>query len=151
MAYSGFFVPQNPQKWFISKHGLGGGRIKYRSSWERKFMAWADLNPNVIMVASEEVVIPYKSPIDGRIHRYYIDFYVKVKRDNKIVEILIEVKPNKETKPPRKKQNQRRYLKECRTYAINIKKWEAAREFAENRGMEFVILDEYGLGIKNKK
>jgi len=149
MAYSGFFTPSNPSKWIISKTGLGHGRIRYRSSWERKFMAWADRHPSVLKVASEEVVVPYISPIDGKRHRYYIDFYIEmVTKSGDVVRKLIEVKPRKETKKPRQKKNQRRYLEECRTYAVNQSKWVAAKGYAEAVGMEFVIMDEYSLGIK---
>jgi len=148
MAYSGYFTPLNPSKWIISKNGLGGGRIRYRSSWERKFMGWADRHTSVIRVASEEVIVPYRSPLDGKVHRYYLDFFIELKdKNDNIRSIIIEVKPNKETKPPRQKKNQRRYLKECKTYAVNHAKWLAAKEYAKARGWEFKIMTEKDLGI----
>jgi len=151
MAYKGIFKPENPEKWFISKGGLGKGRVEYRSSWELKFMRWADRHPNVLAVASEEVVIPYRSPLDGRIHHYYTDFYIKVRNvRGEIVEKLIEVKPHAQTQQPRQKKNKKKYLWECRTYIINKTKWEAAKKWADDKGMEFVIMTEYELGLKER-
>jgi len=152
MAYRGTFSPSNPDKWYISKGGLGHGKIEYRSLWELKFMRWADTHPSVLACASEEVVIPYRSPIDGRIHRYFMDFWIKMKNsDGEIVEKLIEVKPHAQTIQPRKKKNQRKFLSECKTYAINQAKWKAAQVWADDRGMEFLIMDEYSLGITERK
>jgi len=112
-------------------------------------MAWADTHSSILKVASEEVVIPYISPIDGRRHRYFIDFYIEmITKSGNLVQKLIEVKPRKETKLPRQKKNQRRYLKECRTYAVNQAKWAAARSYADATGMEFIIMTEKELGIK---
>jgi len=149
MAYSGFFTPENKEKWYISNNGLGRGRIKYRSLWELKFMRWADSNENILLVASEEVVIPYRSPVDGKIHRYYLDAYIKYNdKEGNVKEKIIEIKPRVQTKPPRKKKNLRKYLNECKTYAVNTAKWQAARIWAEKNNMEFVIMDEYSLGIR---
>ena len=73
MAYSGFFKPNNPKKYRGNPTN-----IIYRSLWERKFMVFCDRSQNILEWGSEEVVIPYRSPIDGRVHRYYVDFYIKV-------------------------------------------------------------------------
>jgi len=149
MAYKGFFTPTNPEKWISTTKGLGGGRIQYRSSYERKFMGWADTCPDVLKIASEEVVVPYRSPLDGKIHRYYVDFYIMLQLPNgEIVEKLIEIKPAKETKMPRQKKNQKRYIQECKTYAVNQAKWEAARKVAKKNNWEFVIMTEKELGIR---
>jgi len=152
MAYRGFFKPTNPDKWYISDSGLGRGKIEYRSLWELKFMKWADTHPNILAVASEEVIIPYRSPVDGRVHRYYMDFWVKMKNSaGETVEKIIEVKPFAQTKQPRKKKNQRKFISECKTYAVNQAKWKAAKEWADDKGMEFLIMTEYELGIKERK
>ena len=59
-------------------------------------MVYCDNNESVIEWGSEEVVIPYKSPWDGRIHRYFPDFYCKIrKHDGSVERLIIEVKPKK--------------------------------------------------------
>ena len=99
MAYSGKFSPRNPQKYrgdFTN--------IIYRSTWECRVMTWLDNNDAIIEWGSEELVIPYKSPVDNRVHRYFPDFYVKVKqKDDTIRVMILEVKPARQTKPPEKK------------------------------------------------
>ncbi|MDX8383191.1 MAG: TnsA endonuclease N-terminal domain-containing protein [Ghiorsea sp.] len=115
-------------------------------------MNWADRCPSVIAVASEEVVIPYISPLDNKVHRYYLDFYIKVKTsDGDIAEKIIEVKPKKECTVPRQKKNEARYIKECKTYCVNQAKWKAARAWAAERNMKFEIITEYELGIKKRR
>jgi hypothetical protein len=107
-----------------------------------------DLSPKVEQWASEEVVIPYRSPLDRKIHRYYPDFWVKF--TNKKV-VIIEVKPNKETKPPKKREKSRKYINEAKKYAKNQAKWQAAQEFCDFKGWNFLIQDEYDLGIKKRR
>lgn len=148
----GVYIPKHPEKWTVSGRGLGEGKIVYRSSWERMFMAWADNHPNVYKIASEEVVIPYRSPIDGQIHRYYVDFVIELKdKDGNIVRKLIEIKPSAQTKRPRKRKSERDYINECKTYAVNLAKWEAAKKWAKKHGMDFVIITEYELGLKQRR
>ena len=121
-----------------------------RSSWERKFCSWCDLNESIVAWGSEEFSIRYISPIDRRIHRYFPDFIIKVQEQSgEIKTYIIEVKPQKQTiKPkPRKKVTQS-YLYECKTYAVNQAKWKAAEEFCKDRRIEFKIITEKELGIK---
>jgi hypothetical protein len=114
MAYKGFFKPKNPKKYKGDPTN-----IVYRSRWESFFMSKLDLNDNVITWASEELAIPYRSPLDGRIHRYFPDFYVKSRNpDGSISELLIEIKPFKETIEPKQNKNRNRYLTEVKTYVI---------------------------------
>ena len=149
MAYQGKFKPQNPSKY------LGDPtNIVYRSHWELRLMSYLDKHPNVIKWASEEVIIPYKSPIDGRYHRYFPDFYVEqINRDNKKEKVLIEVKPKYQTVPPvvqntKGKKPTKRYITEVQTWGVNKAKWEAAHEFCKDKGWKFQILTEEHLGIK---
>ena len=74
MSYSGRFKPKN-----YKKYKGDPTRIYYRSLWERRFMVYCDNNVNILEWGSEEVIIPYKSPIDKRVHRYFPDFYIKYK------------------------------------------------------------------------
>lgn len=145
MAYKGRFKPRNPQKYMGDPTN-----IIYRSGWELKLMMYLDKHPDVLEWGSEELIIPYRSPIDGKIHRYFPDFLVKRINRNGIKEtLLIEVKPEYQTVPP-KKQNRitPRYLNEVKTWGVNEAKWKAASEFCKDRGWKFEIMTERHLGIK---
>ena len=109
-------------------------------------MRWLDLHDDVIQWSSESVVIPYISPKDNRMHRYFVDFYTKVKtKDGKIEESLIEVKPLKETRPPKvQKRKTRRYITEVMTWGVNQAKWKAASAYCKKRGWKWVIMTERG-------
>lgn len=139
MAYSGWYTPQHPQKYRGDPT-----QIRYRSLWERRFMRYLDENPNVLAWASEEIAIPYQSPVDGRIHKYFVDFWVQTKTpEGKIRIQLIEIKPKKQTRPPKKpKRVTPRVIQEYATWGVNQAKWKAARCLCENQGWEFMILTE---------
>ena len=124
--------------------------IVCRSTWERKFFQYCDINESILEWGSEEFWIPYKSPVDNRTHRYFPDFIIKVKESTgQIKTYVIEVKPRKQTKAPRKKKNvTKAYLHECKTYAINQAKWSAANEWCKDRKIEFKIITEKELGIR---
>ena len=109
-------------------------------------MNWADLNEDVFEWSSESVVIPYRSPIDRRIHRYYVDFYLKTRGGT----YLIEVKPSRFTKPPAPRKKTKKYLQEVAQWGINEAKWKSAQEFCEDRGWMFKIITEKELGIYYK-
>jgi len=121
-----------------------------RSSWERKFCHWCDLNENILEWGSEEFWIPYLSPVDNRVHRYFPDFIIKVKEsDGRIKTYVIEVKPEKQTQPPKQKSRvTKSYIYEVKTYAVNQAKWKAADEFCKDRLLEFKVITEKELGIK---
>lgn len=132
--------------------------IVYRSRWETLVMRYLDMHPNVVEWSSEEIIIPYVSPKDGKVHRYFPDFYVKMKKEDKIEIVLIEVKPYIQTIPPdpQKMTNKngklnRRYINESMTYAINTSKWDSARKYCASKGWKFLIMDEYSLGLRKKK
>ena len=137
MAYKGKFKPKFPQKYIGNPT-----KVIYRSLWERKFMVFCDINKNVLEWGSEEVIIPYRSPVDGKMHRYYVDFIVKTKRDDGVVETsIIEVKPKKQCQPPKvPKRKTRRFLNEVKQWGVNSAKWEAAEKYSELRGWKFKIL-----------
>ena len=139
MSYSGKFKPKN-----YKKYKGDPTQIFYRSLWERRFMVYCDNTPAIIEWGSEEVIIPYRSPIDKKVHRYFPDFYIKyVNSKGQSVRELIEVKPKKQCSPPKQPKRQtRRYLQECATYMINQAKWKAAEEFCADRRMGFRILTE---------
>lgn len=141
----GRYKPINP-----SKYKGNPTNIIYRSSWELKFMRFCDLRDDIIEWQSEEIIIPYRHPLDGKIHRYYPDFRVKVKnKTNKIENWIIEIKPYKFTKEPiPQKRKTRKYINEVKNYAINSYKWDAAKYFCKKRDWKFKILTEKELHIK---
>jgi len=144
MSYKGKFQPKNSQK-----YNGDPTKIIYRSLWERKFMKFCDDKKNILQWSSEEVIVPYRSPIDNRMHRYYVDFLVTSINRNGIKEtLLIEVKPKRQCKPPKKKSRVTKgYIKEVKAWGINSAKWEAATEYAENKGWKFIILTEDDLVV----
>jgi hypothetical protein len=145
MAYTGIFKPQNP-----NKYKGDPTKIIYRSRWELILMGQFDANPDVLEWSSEEIVIPYRSPIDGKIHRYFPDFWIKKRNasDRKIVEVLIEVKPKAQTVPPKPQSKvTKRYLTEVQTWGINSAKWAAAEEVCRRKGWSFVKITEDDLGL----
>jgi len=113
-------------------------------------MIYFDQNPNVLKWQSEEFFIPYRSPIDNRLHRYFPDFLIKTKNKNGGTEtVLIEVKPFYQTQPPKQPSRKtKKFITEVKTYGINISKWEAAEEYCKDRGWRFQIITENELGIK---
>lgn len=121
-----------------------------RSSWETRFASWCDKNPNIVKWNSEETVIPYRCPTDNRIHRYFVDFKIQVRsKDGGLKTYLVEVKPDKQTKPPDfPGKRTKRYLLESMTYMKNRAKWESAVNYAKDRGWEFKIITEHELGLK---
>jgi len=132
----GKFIPINKSK-FI------GTYANYRSGLELKFMRFCDNNSNVIKWGSENVVIPYISPLDGRVHKYYVDNFVVIREGNIIKNYLIEIKPSKQTQPPKTNYKKKEHLLyEQSAWIINSAKWEAARELCKKKGFEFLILTE---------
>ena len=121
------YKPENPRKYKGDYKN-----IICRSSWERKFCRWCDLNESILEWGSEEFFIPYRAP-DGKVRRYFPDFIMKVKETNgEIKTYVIEVKPAKQTKPPKKKKRvTKSYIYECTTYAVNQAKWKAADEWCK--------------------
>ena len=145
MAYKGKYYPTSPHKYKGDPTN-----ITFRSLWERKFMVYCDSNANVLEWASEEISIDYVSPVDRRPHRYFPDFYMKVRESNgSIKKYVIEVKPLKQCSPPKKPKRQtKRYITEAYTYATNPAKWKQAREYCADRMWEFKVITEKELGIK---
>ena len=144
MSYKGKFRPSNP-----TKYKGDPTKVIYRSLWELKFMRWCDANANIMKWSSEEIIIPYKSPIDNRVHRYFPDFYVKMKSSTgKIEERLVEVKPQKQVKGPTvQKRRTKKYIAEEYEYTKNQAKWEAAESFCKDRKGKWQIITEKELVI----
>ena len=143
MSYKGWFRTKKPKK-----YKGDATNVVYRSNWELRVMKHFDEDPNVLWWASEELVIPYRSPIDQRMHRYFPDFIARVRqKTGKEKTIVIEIKPENQTKKPIQKRQTRRFLEEAATYAINQEKWRAADIFCQKEGWDFMVLTEKDLGI----
>ena len=144
MSYKGRFIPKNPQK-----YAGDVSNIIWRSTWERQVMNWLDLSDNVVYWSSEELVIKYFSPVDNKVHRYFPDFIVKIKkRDGMVMTHVIEVKPEYQTRQPTQKKKTKRFIEESINYVVNQSKWKAAEEFCKDRGWVFQVLTEKHLGIQ---
>jgi hypothetical protein len=144
MAYSGKFSPKNTNKY------LGDPtNIWYRSLWERRVMVYLDENSTVVEWSNEEIVIPYLSPVDNKIHRYFPDFFVRLRNKQGLIEsTIIEVKPASQARPPKlQKRVTRRYITEVMTWGVNEAKWKAADAYCKDRGWKFVVVTEKDLGI----
>jgi hypothetical protein len=143
-ANTGRFVAKNPKKYCGNPQN-----IIFRSSYELLFMKWCDQTVSVLEWGSEEVVVPYISPVDGNFHRYFIDFYIKVKdKEGQIKRYLIEVKPHRFTQPPKPpKRKTPRYWAEVRDWAVNQAKWKAAEEFSREAECKFLLITEHDLGL----
>lgn len=146
MAYKGRYKIKNIEK-YVGDPSL----ITYRSSWERALMHFCDTSPKVTKWGSEVCAIPYVCQTDGKIHTYYIDFVIKFKNIKQW--LLIEVKPAKETKPPRenkKANNKFRFFKESFKWKKNSSKWDAAVIYAGKKNMKFEVWTENhlrGMGL----
>ena len=137
----GEFKPLNPKKY--------AGNVKniiYRSSWELACMSYFDKHPDIIQWASEELNIAYVCPVSRKWRKYYPNFVLKQReKNNKIKVVMIEVKPYKETQPPKTKKKTKKLLYETATYAKNQAKWKFAEEYCKKRGWEFRIITEKDL------
>jgi hypothetical protein len=143
MSYKGRFKPKNPKKYNGSAEN-----IIYRSSWELRVMKYLDESASIIWWASEELAIPYLSPVDQKMHRYFPDFIVKVREKSGLVmTYILEVKPENQTKRPVQKRKTQKFLQEAATYAINQEKWRAADIFCQEHGWKFKVVTEKDLGI----
>jgi hypothetical protein len=134
MAYSGKFKPKN-----VDKYMGDYTNIVYRSMWERHCFKWCDENPMVVRWSSEETVIPYFYDVDKKYHRYFVDLKIVMGGGSTF---LIEIKPQKETEPPKRPDRSKRYISESLTYVKNMNKWEAASKYAQERGWKFQIWTE---------
>ena len=136
--HQGKFNPKFPQK-----YNGDVSKIQYRSSWELQVFVYMDKNPDIVSWNSEEVVVSYISPIDGRRHRYFVDVWMK---NRKGAIYLIEIKPAAQSKPPKKKSRvTKKYLNEVKTWGVNSAKWVAATAYCEERGWIFKVITEKDL------
>lgn len=129
----GIYTPKNPEK-YVGKHAP-----KYRSGWEMTFMTFCDTNKNVLYWASEAIKIPYRSPLDGKIHQYIPDFFVvyQNKRGQKIAE-MVEIKPKKQSLI----ESRTASAKDRAVVAVNHAKWASAMAYCKAQGYTFRVITE---------
>lgn len=139
MAYKTKYKIKN-----IGKYIGNPSNIICRSLWERRVCRYLDENINIQKWGSEELTIPYYSSVDRKTHKYFPDFIAKMKKeDGSLKTMVIEVKPKKQTSPPKKpKRKTKNYINECITFIINEAKWKSANKFCKERGWDFIILTE---------
>lgn len=140
----GIYEPINPQKY------IGKRKPVYRSSYELKFMRFLDKTDAVVEWSSESLAIGYIHPLTGRPARYYPDFLIKYRTGDDEYQIdLIEVKPKRETLPPKSHGNKKAQtvLYEKKTWAVNQAKWKAAQAFCDKRGIRFRLITEKELKL----
>lgn len=129
-------------------------------------MIYLDDNPLVVRWASEPVPVQYLNPITNleyckknglntkdpknwKLSNYFTDFWMELKQsDGSVKKIFIEIKPHSQTQPPKTVnesaplKEQKRFIKEAQTYAVNHAKWTAAKKYFNERGCDFVVFTE---------
>lgn len=125
--------------------------IIYRSSWERIVFSYLDMNQKCIKWNSEETIIPYRSPLDDKQHRYFVDIKAVFQLpDGTQKTYLIEIKPYDQTQPPKPNRNKKVLMESVATYQVNQAKWAAARRYCDEMGYTFLIMTEYEIGLKKR-
>lgn len=94
--------------------------VHLRSSWERAYAQKLDEDPNVISWTYESTIIPYTYA--GKQRNYVPDFLVE--RTDSVV--LVEVKPNVLKDKP-----------------LNVAKFQAAERWCQEKGMMFLVTENY--------
>lgn len=140
MSHKGKYTPKNPQK-----YKGDSTNIVFRSSWELQIMQYLDNHNDVLWWASEELAIPYISPVDNLKHRYYPDFIFCLEKNNTRKVHMWEIKPYKQTIMPKPRKKTQKYIQECATFSINQEKWRAADIFCQKQGWEFKVITEEDL------
>jgi len=138
----GEYLPENREKY------VGGKAPFYRSSWELAFMRMCDAHPNIVKWASENVKIPYRSPLDGRWHNYVPDFMIQyIDKDEKEHVELIEIKPSSQTTMEAAGKGRKNQI----AVALNAAKWTAAQEWCSRKGIRFKVINEDQIFSTKKK
>ena len=146
MPLSGKYKIKNKKKYRGNTNN-----IVYRSSWERKFMIFCDEHQSILEWSSEEFCVPYRSPVDGKVHKYFPDFIVKkINKEGKVETVMIEIKPKSQVKRPSGGKfgvKQKKLLRENLRWQVNNAKWISAQKFCQKYGWKFKIITEKELNI----
>lgn len=144
--YQGDYKPQNPGKY------IGNVLPHYRSSWERRVFYYMDTNENIVAWLSEGIAIPYVSPRDGQVHRYYPDVFARVRTAKGTKDFMLEIKPMAQSQPAKKpKRNTTKALQQFNegneVYLVNRAKWEACEKWCKERNITFRVVTENELRV----
>ena len=147
-SHCGYYIPKNPEKY------KGKGKIRVMSSWETAFCEWADRSQGIVAWSSEETVVKYQDPIQPirngkpKFRSYFPDFLIQTSNGEIY---LIEVKPYKQTIPPRRSsaKSQKTMLTESNAWKTNQAKWRAAKAYCARKKWTFKIITEKELFGKN--
>jgi hypothetical protein len=136
MPFRARFIPRFPEKYVGDV-----GNIWCRSSWEVTVCKFFDSRSDVIRWGSEELVIPYLSPLDSKVHRYFPDFFVEYyDKDRNVIREIVEVKPLHESEEAFAKSDRSKDA-----LVVNEAKWKSAAIYCEQRGMKFRVITEHSI------
>lgn len=130
--HQGYVDPKYTKKLFNSTKDEP---IIYRSGLELQFIQFCENNPKILHWASEPIKIPYWSRLNSKQQNYYPDYIIE---NTKGERTIVEVKPYNQTVKPDMVSS--RWLKEA--WVTNIDKWNAAKQFASDNNMKFIIVTE---------
>ena len=130
--HQGVIDPKHTKIYFSDKMNEP---IIYRSGLELQFIQYCENNPTIAKWASEPIEIKYFNRLKNKEARYYPDYIIQNASGDKVI---VEIKPYNQCQKPDATDSQ--WLKEA--WVMNMDKWKAAKEFAESRGMKFIVVNE---------
>lgn len=130
--HQGVIDPKHTTKYYSS---VMDQPIIYRSGLELQFIQYCENNIKVAKWASEPIEIKYFNRLKNKEARYYPDYVIENTNGDRVI---VEVKPCNQCQKPDATDSQ--WLKEA--WVTNMDKWAAAKKFAEDRGMKFIIVTE---------
>lgn len=130
--HQGVLHPKQMKKYFSN---LQNEPIIYRSGLEYQFIQYCEASPNVLRWSSEPIEIKYFNRLKNKEARYFPDYLIEDAKGNKI---LVEIKPGNQCIKPDATSSE--WLKQ--SWVTNIDKWKAAKKFAEEHDMKFIIVNE---------
>ena len=134
--HQGVIDPRTCKKLYESQKNT---LIKYQSGLELQFIKYCEAMTHIKAWANEPFSINYVSRLDNRIHEYFPDFIIENTNGKKA---LVETKPYAQTVKP--SMNDSLWAKE--SWIKNIDKWRAAKEWAKQHDMDFIIVTEKFFG-----
>lgn len=120
--------------------------IEFKSSLELSFIHYLDKHPHVHWWNYEEIIIPYKSPIDNRMHKYFPDFcmnYTTVRGN--VQSAIVEIKPRYELadRPPLSDKNPMKVNEAIvAEFAVNRAKWAACKTYCDRNNIKMIFMTE---------
>lgn len=131
----GYYNPANLKKYIGNPNN-----IRYLSNLELLCFRYMDNNNSVLRWGSEIIQVPYWDVTTNKKRIYFVDIYAEyINKDNTITKAIIEIKPSKQTLPPK---GGKYYKQNAETYLKNKCKWDAANVYAKSNGMTFLLLTE---------